>query len=651
MIGRLGVMLFGLATLTSPAEAASLAIDPQFSNHMVLQRGRPVVLRGDGLAGTTVTAAFGAARVQTTVDAAGRWQVVLPPTASGGDRLDVSDSTGAALSLTDVVPGDVFLCSGQSNMDLPVSDTAYPRRTAEEAEGAPIRLLKIRRTSSAGAVQKIVPDTPWALAGPASLPTFSAACWHMARRLSAAAPEVPIGLIQASWGGASIEDWIDPAVLGALPEHRASADLLRRFAADPAAATAEVAAATEAWAAAAEPDGRDRAYTSEAFDDSAWGDIALPGAWERSGIPALAAFDGLMWFRRSFDLSADQAGRRAVLNLGRIDERDQVWVNGRSVGAGLTATETRRYALPAGLLRPGRNLVVIRVIDERGGGGLSGRTPDLRLDLAGTDAVSLAGDWRYQTGAARRQWTSAPPFVPWAAPRGMGTMWNGMIAPLEGFPLKGIAWYQGETNTADADAYADLLRLWAASWRRHFNDPDLAVVVAQLPGYGPRTASPTDSDWARLREAQRRTVDADPRMGLAVLIDQGVSHDIHPAHKEVVGERLANEMLRLAYAAPAPRAPSPLDVRRTSQGIQVRFAHADDGLIVYGSHDAAGFELCNGAAVCRFVPATVQGDTVVLPADPTAQEVRYGWQGSPPVNLYGAEGLPATPFKLAIPQT
>jgi sialate O-acetylesterase len=357
-----------------------------------------------------------------------------------------------------------------------------------------------------------------------------------------------------------------------------------------------------------------------------------------------------MWFRRGLDLSADQAGRPAVLNLGRIDERDQVWVNGRTVGAGLTAAETRRYAIPAGLLKPGPNHVVIRVIDERGGGGLTARAPDLRLDLAGSDSLSLAGDWRYRAGPARWQWTAAPPFVPWAAPRGMATMWNGMIAPLEGFPLKGVAWYQGESNTADADGYANLLRLWADSWRRNFNDPDLALVVAQLPGYGPRTAFPTDSDWARLREAQRKTVEADPRMGLAVLIDLGVSHDIHPAHKEVVGERIGNEMLRLAYGRPAPQAPSPLNARRTLDGIRVQFAHADAGLIVYGSHDAAGFELCDADATCRFVPAKVEGDSVVLAADPSAQEVRYGWQGFPVVNLYGADGLPATPFSIVIPQ-
>lgn len=643
-----GFGLFGLASTTVPVTAGSLSVDPHFSDHLVLQRGRPVVLRGDGVPGSKVTVRFGDARAETTVDQDGRWRTVLPPTAAGDGALDVSDSTGGALRLNDVVLGDVFLCSGQSNMDLAVSDTAYPRRTVTEAEGMSVRLLKVRRTSSPRRETRIVAETPWAIADASSLPSFSAACWHMARTLAAADPKTPIGLVQASWGGASIEDWLDPNLLADVSSRRDDLDLLSRYAADPAAAAAEVVAATDAWAAAADPSAVSRRYAAEAFDDSTWPAVMLPGAWERSGVEGLAGFDGLMWFRRDLLLSWDQAERSAVLQLGRIDERDQVWVNGRNIGAGLTAAETRRYTIPPGLLKPGRNVIAVRVIDERGGGGLTSRPADLRLELSGAEEAPLAGLWRYQPGTARREWAAPPPFVPWAAPRGFGTMWNGMIAPLEGFPLKGIAWYQGETNTADADAYAGLLRVWAESWRRQFDDPALALVVAQLPGYGPRSASPTNGDWAKLREAQRRTAEADPRMGLAVLIDQGVAHDIHPAHKEVVGERIGNEMLRLAYGQPAPRAPSPVVARRTPAGIRVSFEHAGSGLVVYGSHDAAGFELCNAANVCRFVPARVEGDAVLLPADPQATEVRYGWQASPVINLYDDEELPAPPFSLVI---
>jgi sialate O-acetylesterase len=646
---RAYLVAFGLATVASHALAAPLAVNPLFGDHMVLQRGRPIEIRGEGVAGSTVTVRFAGATAQATVGDDGRWAATLPPISEGAGDLEISDSAGGALRLGDVATGDVFLCSGQSNMDLPVSDTAYPRRTADEGDGMAVRLLKIRRTSSPRAGQPLIAEIAWAAAGPSSLPGFSAACWHMARKLADADVGATIGLVQASWGGASIEDWLAPDALKTIPAYQADEQRLDRYAGDAAAATAEVVAATDAWAVSADPEAAGDGFSTATFDASGWPEITLPGSWERSGIEGLASFDGLMWFRRDLVLTEEQAARPAVLNLGRIDERDQVWINGEVVGATLVAGEARRYPVRAGLLRAGRNTIAIRVLDERGAGGLMGRRADLRLELEDSTAVNLAGSWRYHAGPARRAWTSAPPFVPWTAPRGLSTMWNGMIAPLEGFPLKGVAWYQGETNTADADGYAELLQLWASSWRQFFNDPALPLVVAQLPGYGPRSTAPSNGDWPRLREAQRLVAAADPNMGLAVLIDLGVSYDIHPAHKDEVGDRLGNEMLRLAYGRNAPRAPSPLDARKAADGIRLRFAHAEGGLVAYGSHDAATFELCDAHGSCRFVPARVEGDVVILPADADAREVRYAWQGSPPVNLYGANGLPVTPFALALP--
>lgn len=650
------LLAFGLASLasfasasplqTAPATPNLLTFDPLFSDHMVIQRGRPAPVRGQGAPGAGVLVSLLGAEARAVVGPDGRWAATLPPVSSGIGDLIVTQTDGSRITAVDVAAGDVFLCSGQSNMDLAVSDTAYPRRTAEESAGVAVRLLKIRRTSRPEPAERLDPELAWAPAGPASLPTFSAACWHMGRTLAEAGDRAPIGLIQASWGGSSIEDWMAPAVLGTLSRHSEGMRRLMDYARDPVAAAAALASATQVWAEGI--DAGAVAQGDEGFDDSAWPTMRLPGSWERSGVEGLESFDGLMWFRRDVELTPDQAGRDAVLSLGRIDERDQVWVNGKLVGASQTAAEMRRYAVPTGLLKPGRNIVAIRVIDERGAGGMMSRGPDFALQFAGAPEMSLAGDWRYRPGPARQSWATPPPPVPWSAPRGLSTMWNGMIAPLQGFPIKGVAWYQGETNTVEAESYGELLTLWATSWRAFFGDPDLPLVVAQLPGYGPRTAVPTDGDWARLREVQRLTAAADPHMGLAVLIDQGVAHDIHPAHKEKVGERLALEMQRLAYGRSVARAPSPVEAHRSSDGIRVTFDLTAPALTVFGSHDAAAFELCDAARRCRFVPARVEGKTVVLPSDANAREVRYAWQGSPPVNLYGDEGLPATPFAMRI---
>lgn len=654
---RAAVIGAGLMALTSAASAqtpqpsqtpqTALRIDPLFGDHMVLQRGKPVSLRGDAPAGATITVRFGAASATAKADSGGQWRATLPPVADGTNgTVEVSASDGSRLALKDVVAGDVFLCSGQSNMDLSVGDTSYPKRTAEEGLGKPIRLFKVKRTASPRAERFVTPEQGWALAGPEALPGFSAACWHMARTMAAANTGAPIGLVQASWGGTSIEDWMAPAVLGQRADYAADIKRLNAFAADPKAATAELIAATDVWAKTADAAASD--WHTPAFDDSQWPQMPLPGTWERSGIAALRAFDGLMWYRHSVELTAEQAGKPAILRLGRIDERDQVWVNGQVVGATLLGSDPRAYTLPAGLLKAGRNLIAIRVLDERGAGGLMGKMGELRLELSGAQALDLSGPWRYKTGSERRNWKTPPPFVPWAAPRGVSMLWNGMIAPLDGFALKGIAWYQGETNTAEAATYAGLLDGWAASWRSFFHDPALPVIIAQLPGYGPRSAMPSDNDWARLREAQRLTVARDPHMGLAVLIDLGVSYDIHPAHKDEVGARLGNEMLRVAYGRPLLRAPSPVRAEAAADAIRVRFTDTGGSLIAYGSHEAATFELCDAGGKCRFVPAQVEGETVRLPADASARQVRYAWQGSPPVNLYGKSGLPVVPFSLPL---
>ncbi|ESQ81352.1 sialate O-acetylesterase [Asticcacaulis sp. YBE204] len=641
-----GAALTALATVPAHGETA-LRLDPLFTPHMVLQRGKAVTVRGDAPAGATVNVRFATLTVSAKAGPDGRWTATLPPVPDGArGTLEVALAGGAPLRLDDVVAGDVFLCSGQSNMDLSVNDTSYPKRTAEEGEGKPVRLFKVKRTASARADRFVTPELGWALAGADSLPDFSAACWHMAKTMAASNTGAPIGLIQASWGGTSLEDWMSPDALQTLPAYSADVKRLGRYADDPKAATAELITATDAWAQAVDPG---VAYAAAGFDDSAWPEIPLPGVWERSGIAALRSFDGLMWFRRSLDLTADQASKPAILKLGRIDERDQVWINGTVVGATLLGSEARAYAIPAGVLKAGRNVIAIRVLDERGAGGLMGKAGDVRLELSGAPAIDLSGPWRYRTGTARRDWKTEPPFVPWAAPRGVSMLWNGMVAPLGGFPIKGVAWYQGETNTSDAGRYGELLTLWAASWRRFFNDPDLPIVIAQLPGYGPRAAVPSDGDWPKLREAQRLTVAKDPHMALSVLIDLGVSYDIHPAHKDEVGARLGNDMLRLAYGRQILPAPSPVAIETTADGIRVRFGSTGGSLIAYGSHDATAFELCDGAGVCRFVPARVEGESIVLPADAKARQVRYAWQGSPPVNLYGKSGLPVVPFAMAIP--
>jgi sialate O-acetylesterase len=644
--------LIALALTTTPALAGPLTVAPHLSSHMVLQHGKPAQFRGSGAQpGEEVAVTFGTATARARADAQGNWQVTLPALPRGqSGAVTVRSASGASLQLDDVVTGDVWLCSGQSNMDLPVSGSANPDRTARESAGLPVRLLKLKRTAEAKPARDIVPELAWSRAAPDNLGGFSAACWHMAREILRHDPKTPLGLIHAAWGGSTIEDWMSPAALrtaGASPEQLAWLD---RYATDPAAALAAAVDATDRWAEQVDPGSTGAAWAAPGFDDSGWKQIAVPGQWERSGVDGLGGYDGIMWFRTRIALTAADLGdgKDVMLQLGRIDERDRVWINGVPVGAQLVAAEARSYRIPAGVLRAGENSIAVRVIDEMGGGGFSSPADALALVLPGGARKPLAGSWRYRRGTADSAWKAAPPAIPWSMPRGLTMAWNGMIAPLAGTGLRGIAWYQGESNSSRAAAYAGALRAWRTSWRTHFADPALPVVVVQLPGYGPRSIRPVDAPWAQLREAQRIVANEDAGTGLAVAIDLGVVTDIHPAHKDVVGERMGQEALRVAYGIARPAAPQPLKASRTGDGIAITLRSAE-GLAVSGALEPVGFELCDATGACRFARATVQGQSVlVLDDGRPASEVRYAWQGSPAINLYAKSGLPLVPFRIAI---
>lgn len=640
-------------TTAAPALAGPLTVAPHLSSHMVLQQGKPAAFRGGGAQpGEEIAIAYGPTTARGRADAQGNWQITLPalPRRQTG-AVTVRAASGASLQLDDVVTGDVWLCSGQSNMDLPVSGSANPDRTARESAGLPIRLLKLKRTAAAKPARDIVPELAWSRAAPDNLGGFSAACWHMAREILRNDPKTPLGLIHAAWGGSTIEDWMSPAALRTTGTSSEQLVWLDRYAADPAAALAAAVDATDRWAEQADPGSAGAAWAAPGFDDSSWDRIAVPGQWERSGVDGLGGYDGIMWFRTGVTLTAAELGdgKDVMLQLGRIDERDRVWINGMPVGAQLVAAEQRSYRIPAGVLRAGENSIAVRVIDEMGGGGFSSPADALALVLPGGARKPLAGAWRYRRGTADSAWKEAPPAIPWSMPRGLTMAWNGMIAPLAGTGLRGIAWYQGESNSSRAAAYAGALRAWRSSWRAHFADPALPVVIVQLPGYGPRSPRPVDAPWAQLREAQRVVANEDPATGLAVAIDLGISTDIHPAHKDVVGERMGQEALRVAHGIARPPAPQPVGATRTSAGIEVTL-HSAEGLTVTGAAEPSGFELCDASGACRFVRAMVRGQTVLIPDDGRpASEVRYAWQGSPPINLYARSGLPVTPFRLTIP--
>jgi sialate O-acetylesterase len=627
--------------------APGLALGPLFQDHVVLQRGKPVSVWGTAGAGEDVSVAFAGHQAAARADASGRWTATLSALDAGGPfGLEVRTGSGAALTVSDVLVGDVFLCSGQSNMELSVGQSRNGNLAAARSANDRIRLLTIPKAGRPAPAAAFETTPPWQIAGPQTVRSFSAACYYFGREVQEM-QNVPVGLVNASWGGTAIEPWIGESGLRSIGGFDARLDLLRLYARDEDAANASLGRMWEDWwrghgAAAGEP------WTPE--DSGSWIDVPELRNWKTWGVPELAAHDGMVWYRRSFRLTPEEAGRAATLSLGAIDEVDETWVNGRVIRNTFGWGTQRTYRLPAGTLRAGDNVVVVNVLSTWDAGGMTGPADALALKFDDGTAVSLAGNWRYRAVPLSM---GRPPRAPWETIAGLTTLYNGMIAPLGPYGIRGAVWYQGETNADEPAGYEKLLGGLMASWRSQFG-AGLPFLVVQLPNFGAVPTAPVESNWADLREAQRRAVTADDHAGLVVSIDIGEHDNIHPANKQDVGKRLARAARRVIYGeAIAPSGPVHLSARREPTAIVVTFGDVEQKLVTYSSSQAIGFELCGaGPGSCRFVSGEVDGTRVVLavPSAPAWRplRVRFCWGPSPLCNLTDGSGLPVGPFELPI---
>jgi sialate O-acetylesterase len=635
--------LVGWAASARAQEPPSL-LHSLFSDHAVLQRDRPIPVWGRATPGETVTVSLGEGSASGTADESGRWSATLPALPAGGPHtLTARSEGGASESASDVLIGDVWLCSGQSNMAMSVARSIggglESRRPVQEA----LRFLTVGNTASPVPLEQFQ-TVSWSVAGPDTVGPFSATCYYFATELRRH-QDVPMGLINASWGGSAIEAWISEPGLRAVGGLDERLDLLKLHTRDTAAANAKMGAMWESWWRSHVPDAQPWSDAA----DAGWRDAPEPlRDWKQWGVPELANHNGMVWFRRSVELTAEQAAQAATLSLGGIDEVDQTWLNGRPVGNTFGWGTERQYELQAGRLQAGENVFVVNVLNTWAAGGMLGPAEAMKLTLADGSSVPLGGHWSYQVAPTEFGY---PPRAPWESIAGLTTLHGGMIAPLGRYALRGGLWYQGETN-ADAPAgYEALLTGLMADWRRTFGE-GLPVLVVQLPGFGPAPTEPTASNWSEIREAERRAVAKDERAALAVTIDLGDRDDIHPANKRDVGRRLARAARHVVYGEElTPSGPVPLDARRVDQGVLVRFGDVEGELVTYSSALAIGFELCGSdQASCRFVAGAPEGDSILLDSSGavTPERVRFCWGASPMCNLYDRSGLPVGPFELEL---
>ena len=650
---RIALTLIVLTVGCSSAARAqpTTLLDELFRDHAVLQRERPIAVWGHAAPHEDVTVSLASSTVQVQADAAGAWRATLPAMTAGGPYQLSARSASAAASASDVLLGDVFLCSGQSNMEFPVqrADDA-PNEIAKSADPM-IRMLTVAHAGSPVPLARFANPVSWQIAGPETTAGWSAACFFFARELRHAI-HVPIGLIHASFGGSNIRAWISAAGLPQGEEYQRGLKLLQLYVQDPRQAQLQFAAQWEEWwrsKSGESAGGEPWRVTPRGAGDGNWRVApAGLGDWRSWGVPELKDFTGVLWFRTHVTLSAEQAHDAVGLTLGAVNQVDETWINGRPLGNTFGYNAERHYEIPAGMLHAGDNLIVVNIASTYGVGGLlAGPTPRA-IHLRSGETIPLDGEWRYRvvpTGVGY------PPWAPWHPVGGMTTLYNAMIAPLGPYGLRGVLWYQGESNTDEPQGYQALLTALMADWRRQFG-ADLPFLVVQLPNYGAPPVRPAESGWAAVREAQRRAVANDPRAGLAVTIDIGEPRVLHPSDKQDVGVRLARAARHVIYGvALAPSGPTPRAAARRGERIFVGFGDVEGGLVAYSHDSPIGFELCgDSVGSCRFVQARIAGSDVVLdiPDGLSPTRVRYCWADSPVCTLYDASGLPAGPFELPI---
>jgi sialate O-acetylesterase len=628
---------FLIALLLAGAPCAQAVELPRmFSDGMVLQRGQPLPVWGRAAPGATVKVTFEDDAAWSVADANGDWRVQLPARAAGGPLRMRIDDGKAPVELRDVLVGEVWLASGQSNMEWPLAQTDAGDATIAAANDPLIRHFKIPKSWS-GSPQWQLPGGDWVAASPATAGRFSAAAYYFAVQLRKATG-VPVGIIDSTWGGSRIEAWMDAPALGLDPAASVMAEREARKADQ--LAVAETRQRLARWP---QGDADDSGWQAPGLDTSTWVSIQVPGIWESQGWGIL---DGVAWYRTDFKLSAAEAGAGVTLGLGRIDDSDVAWVNGVQVGqTTLQYNLPRVYAVPASALHAGRNTIAVQVTDLGGGGGVHGAAEELHVQLADGTRRPLDGEWRFRFAQARP--------VPADDNKNQSPtlLFNAMIHPLQPYALRGVIWYQGESNAysvPESLRYRTLFPAMIRQWRAQWHAPAMPFLWVQLASFGSGADAPGESPWSVLRESQSAAL-ALPATAQVVAIDIGDRNDIHPRNKRDVGERLALAARALVHGESLVHSgPVQRGVGFTGGAARIDFDNGGAALAVRGGGDLHGFELAGADRVFHPARARIDGNAVVVRSDAvsTPVAVRYGWRDDAgDADLANASGLPASPFR------
>ena len=631
-------LLYIFLLFTSHSAMAKVKLPRLIRDSMILQRDTKIKIWGWADANEKVTIRFNNKNYKTITNTEGRWVILLSAMKAGGPyTMDISGQN--KIVLKDILIGDVWICSGQSNMvhQMVLHSVRYTNEIAN-ADYPEIRHFWIPALTDLQKPHDDLPAGYWKSANPDDVLQFSAVAYFFAKKIYEKY-HVPVGLINASVGGTPIEAWISEdglkdfsAILNSIQKNKDTAyvnDINRKAFADNNIQKQDDEGLINKWF--------DASYIPKG-----WHNINVPGYWEDQGIKEL---DGVVWYRKEIDVPQSMTNIIAKLFLGRIVDADNVYINSKLIGNTTYQYPQRRYTIDAGILHEGKNIITVRVQNNLGKGGF---IPDKPYYIsAGKDTIDLKGYWQYKVGEVYIPQTKIVSAI--AAQNQPTALYNAMTAPLINYSCKGFLWYQGETNTGRAYEYEKLQTALINDWRNKWNEPSAPFLFVQLPGFMDMNYLPSESRWAELREAQLKTLSV-PNTGMAVAIDLGEWNDIHPDRKKEVGDRLALLAEKIAYGEKEIVYSGPLYQSATIDGnnIIVSFSNVGSGLITNDGEALNYFAIAGADKKFVWAKAIIRDNKVIVWNENVLHPVyvRYAWADNPDgANLYNNEGLPASPFE------
>ncbi len=624
----------------SSAVKAQVTLPPFFNCNMILQQGIPIPVWGWASPGEKVSVTFNDKTVTTKTGNDGKWRVTLQPMNYGGPYKMVVKGKNLR-TIENILIGEVWVCSGQSNMEFNLSSANNAEAEIAASNYPEIRLFTVKKRI-AQTPQDNLEEGDWWECSPISSPKFSAVAYFFGRALYQKL-KVPIGLINTSWGGTVAETWTSPDAIALNPDFAPMLANLKKIDLNEYGKSVEKEIRDRLGEFSTTDQGtkdNQPVWAAPEMDDQGWKTMPLPGYIESNGLQGV---DGIIWFRKTLVVDANDAGKTSILDLAKINDSDVTYVNGFKVGGTELKSDARRtYTIPEGVLKAGKNTITVRVEDIGGSGGIYGDAKDMKL-TAGQKIFSLAGDWKYKIGVLKVNTTLGPNSYP-------TLLYNGMINPLVPYGIKGAIWYQGEGNAGRAFQYRRVFTDMIKDWRNHWEQGDFPFLFVQLANFMKADSLPVESTWAELREAQTMALSL-PKTGMASAIDVGEALDIHPKDKQTVGNRLALSALNVAYRQPVENlGPVFKEMKISGNTVEVTFDHVVQGLKAKDKYGyVKGFTVAGSDHKFHWAKASITGTNKVLLSSPEVAApvaVRYGWANNPDdVNLYNSQGLPADPFR------